>query len=83
MYDFRSQIAEKPIVNVGSRPVTSRHSSLVTCHFEEGVSDGGYCNEATPVPIPNTEVKLICADGTAWATAWESRLPPSLTPILL
>ncbi len=26
---------------------------------------GDKSNEATPVPIPNTEVKLICADGTA------------------
>ncbi len=29
--------------------------------------------EVTPVPIPNTEVKLPRADGTAWVTAWESR----------
>lgn len=26
-----------------------------------------------PVPIPNTEVKQIFADGTWWVTAWESR----------
>ena len=26
---------------------------------------GDYSNEVTPVPIPNTVVKLICADGTA------------------
>ena len=26
---------------------------------------GGYSEEATPVPIPNTEVKLLSADGTA------------------
>ena len=29
--------------------------------------------EDTPVPIPNTEVKLFSADGTWWATAWESK----------
>ena len=34
-----------------------------------GVDDG----EEPPVPIPNTEVKLLSADGTWWATAWESR----------
>jgi len=28
---------------------------------------GDYCEEATPVPIPNTEVKLFNADGTAFA----------------
>ena len=34
---------------------------------------GGYAEGVTPVPIPNTEVKLFRADGTAWATVWESR----------
>ena len=29
--------------------------------------------EETPVPIPNTEVKLSCADGTAPGAEWESR----------
>ena len=26
---------------------------------------GGYCSEVPPLPIPNREVKLTCADGTA------------------
>ena len=30
-----------------------------------------------PVPIPNTEVKLQDADGTAGATLWESRSSPA------
>jgi hypothetical protein len=33
---------------------------------------------ATPVPIPNTEVKPSSADGTAWVTVWESRSSPGL-----
>ena len=34
-----------------------------------------------PVPIPNTEVKRLSADDTAWATAWEHRpVPGSLGP---
>ena len=37
---------------------------------------GGDGEEETPVPIPNTEVKLFSADGTAWGTTWESRTPP-------
>jgi hypothetical protein len=37
---------------------------------------GGYTGEVTPVPIPNTEVKLSRADGTAGATLWESRTLP-------
>ena len=37
---------------------------------------GGYTEEVTPVPIPNTEVKLSMANGTAGATLWESRTMP-------
>ena len=39
---------------------------------------GGNSEEATPVPIPNTEVKLFSADGTATVAWWESRSPPNL-----
>ena len=35
----------------------------------------GLTGGVTPVPIPNTEVKPSRADGTAWATVWESRSP--------
>ena len=36
--------------------------------------------KGTPVPIPNTKVKLLEADGTAWETMWESKwLPGSST----
>jgi hypothetical protein len=37
---------------------------------------GGNSEEETPVPIPNTEVKLFSADGTAREAVWESRTPP-------
>jgi hypothetical protein len=39
---------------------------------------GGYAEGVTPVPIPNTEVKPLRADGTARAAVWESRSPPGL-----
>jgi hypothetical protein len=39
---------------------------------------GGYSREETPVPIPNTEVKLSSADGTAWVTVWESKTLPGI-----
>ena len=39
---------------------------------------GGVSTEDPPVPIPNTEVKLSYADGTALVTKWESREPPEL-----
>jgi len=31
------------------------------------------CHEGPPVPIPNTEVKLMYADDTWRVTAWENR----------
>ena len=39
---------------------------------------GGHRRGETPVPIPNTAVKLSSADGTAWVTVWESRSLPGL-----
>ena len=38
-----------------------------------GVDD----DEGPPVPIPNTEVKLIGADDTWLATAWKNREMPT------
>ena len=37
---------------------------------------GDHSVEATPVPIPNTEVKLYRADDTAGVILWESRSLP-------
>ena len=39
---------------------------------------GGVAGGATPVPIPNTEVKPSRVDGTAGETLWESRTLPEL-----
>ena len=39
---------------------------------------GGYYEKVTPVPIPNTEVKLLSADDTWLVTTRESRSPPDL-----
>ena len=35
--------------------------------------------EVTPVPIPNTVVKLFSADDTWWEAAWESRTSPVIS----
>ena len=70
----------------GRRPGTvsrrgSRRSSLAHSRSCFGfVFPGGNSGEATPVPIPNTEVKLSRADGTAGATLWESRTLPGFFP---
>ena len=37
---------------------------------------GGYSEGVTPVPIPNTEVKPLSADGTAREAVWESKTLP-------
>ena len=52
-------------VNVGSIP--ARVTIIV------GVDD----NEGPPVPIPNTEVKLVDVDNTWLATAWNDRKTPT------
>ena len=44
---------------------------------------GGNNGEDTPVPIPNTEVKLSGADDTWVETPWESRTLPDLYESLM
>ncbi len=39
---------------------------------------GVYSSGATPVPIPNTEVKSACGNGIAGLTLWESSATPAL-----
>lgn len=39
---------------------------------------GGNSEKVTPVPIPNTVVKLLCADDTWRVTARESKSSPEL-----
>ena len=39
---------------------------------------GVYYIEVPPVPIPNTVVKLNCAENTWRAAAWEDRSSPTL-----
>ena len=40
---------------------------------------GFYCGEGPPVPFPNTEVKLTCADNTRLETAREDMAKPTQT----
>ena len=44
-------------------------------NFEIRLS-GDHSRGETPVPMPNTEVKPSCADGTARESEWESRSLP-------
>jgi hypothetical protein len=44
---------------------------------------GGDIEKVIPDPIPNSEVKLFRADGTAQTPVWESRTPPGYYPSLV
>lgn len=56
--------------------IDASSTAVVSRMFNQAFA-GGISGEATPVTIPNTEVKLICAYGTAWGTGWESRTSPA------
>ena len=56
-----------------SSPSEKKNKPLFFClaflFWKRKVSDNG--DEGTPVPIPNTVVKLVYGDNTWLATAWE------------
>jgi hypothetical protein len=55
--------------------ITHKINTAVTWQPEISGGDG---ERVTPVPIPNTEVKPFCADGTWRETSRESRSLPDL-----
>ncbi len=58
---------------------TVTNGFLLPCiDLKELQNAGGQSGGATPVSIPNTEVKPSSADGTSWVTFWESRTLPAL-----
>ena len=59
-------------------PRNDLKASVIPVNVQTILVSGGYSEGVTPVPISNTEVKPLSADGTAWATAWESKSPPDL-----
>ena len=56
-------------------------SSPSALRFISSFIVGVYGAEVTPVPIPNTEVKLCCEDDTWLATAWEYISMPALSSL--
>lgn len=50
-----------------------RYYSVFKVHLH---LSGDYSEKVTPVPIPNTVVKFLCADDTIWVTVWKSRSLP-------
>ena len=51
-------------------------SVVYVAHLQANVRSGDDSKEDPPVPMPNTEVKLLNVDDTWRATAWESRKLP-------
>ncbi len=56
--------------------MTLKFSLPVLKARESRFKSGGYSEEVTPVPIPNTVVKLFCADGNWGLSPCESRSLP-------
>ena len=56
--------------------------TLCVCCCDQVFGFGGDSAGVTPVPIPNTEVKPCCADGTWTERSWESRSPPDFVSAL-
>ena len=70
-------------------PIRNRISRMIDCEVDfellalppSTYSDefsGDHSSEVPPDPIPNSEVKLASADGTARVTMWESRTSPEI-----
>ena len=64
MFDFE--------VTAEKRQFAEQTDGFQSCALKTGANG----DEVPPVPIPNTEVKLLSADDTWWATAWESKTLP-------
>ena len=66
-------------VNIGSNPVwvtkviSARKSFDIKDGLKPSIGVRVDCHEGPPVPIPNTEVKLMYADNTWRVTAREDR----------
>ena len=76
---LRQTLSLAPRIRVASRDTADPPKADLATTFDPKVSGGDF-EEATPDPIPNSEVKLFGADGTAREAVWESRTLPGLFP---
>ena len=58
-------------------PKLRQNYSLFGFQGAERKAVGVFNDEGPPVPIPNTEVKLISAENTGLATDWKDRSMPT------
>ena len=56
---------------------------MLSRFWKEQHFSGANGGEVTPVPIPNTEVKLASVDNTWLETAWEDRAVPVTAVLVL
>ena len=75
---LRQTLKLAPRIRVASRGTAAHQDVRARDEFDPKVSGGDF-EEATPDPIPNSEVKLFGADGTAREAVWESRTPPGFS----
>ena len=74
--------------NVLSRPVLiardllSKPKTFLDSYFSQVIYCGGYSGEDPPLPIPNREVKLTSADGTATPSGREGSCRFSESPMI-
>ena len=66
------------LTNIALSAILSKLLELIEFwHIKDGLNPiqivGIDCHEGPPVPIPNTEVKLMYADDTWRVTAWENK----------
>ena len=60
----------------------AEYKVLTKCKIWKTIASGDDGVEETLLSIPNRKVKLYCANGTAWATVWESRTLPGIDGLL-
>ena len=58
-------------------PYGNRGNGMNDMHSDEV---GAYDGEGPPVPIPNTEVKLVGGENTCLETDWKDRSMPTQEP---
>ncbi len=66
----------KIILKISKKVLTKQNACVIISSLSAKGNEkivGVDCGEGPPVPIPNTEVKLTCAENTWRAAAWENK----------
>jgi hypothetical protein len=74
--DTMNHINNAGMLAVGGKNQNFFHFGLPRKPLSTKWNSGGFREGEIPVPIPNTEVKTLIANGTIWFAIWESRTLP-------